>query len=199
MALVRCSECENQVSTNASVCPHCGNPLHQTPEVKSITYEYKTARVTCWGLGASNAIVEKLGPELSKGWEIVSVIKDGLRSGLLRHVYTVVLKRAEQRDSRFGNVSIFHGEKSSQPIFHDEETRQRDKRPAPVERRPEEVENSYAMQNEKQIAGAIEVETDSHGEAVCPKCRKTVTFDPPNSARRCNHCKTMLKPVKKKG
>jgi len=71
------------------------------------------------------------------------------------------------------------------------------KRPAPVERRPEEVENSYAMQNVKQIAGAIEVETDSHGEASCPKCRKTVTFDPPNCARKCNHCQAMLKPVRK--
>ena len=199
MALVRCSECENQVSTNASICPHCGNPLCQTQEVKSITYEHKTVRVTCWGLGGTNAIIKKLSSEFSAGWEIVSAVEDHWRGGLLRHVYTVILKRIEPHNRYAGKVSIFHGEESSQPIFRDEETRLRDRKPAPVRRRPEEAENSYAMQNAKQIASAIEVETDSHGEAVCPKCRKTVTFDPPNSATRCNHCKTMLKPVKKKG
>ena len=62
---------------------------------------------------------------------------------------------------------------------------------------PEEAENSYAMQNAREIASAVKVETDSHGEAVCPICRKTVTFDPPNCARKCNHCQAMLKPVRK--
>ena len=169
MALVRCSECENQVSTNASICPHCGNPLRQTQEVKSITYENKTVRVTCWGLGGSNAIVEKLRPEISAGWEIVSVVEDHWRGGALRHVYTVVLKRARQHGRLFDNVSIFHGEESSQPIFRDAE-----------------------------FENAIKVEVDSHGECLCPKCKKTVTFDPPNCASKCRRCGVLLKPVKKK-
>lgn len=27
MALINCPECGLQVSTNAEICPHCGNPL----------------------------------------------------------------------------------------------------------------------------------------------------------------------------
>ena len=60
------------------------------------SYENKTVRVTCWGLGGSNAIVEKLSNELNSGWEIVSTVEDHWRGGMLRHVYTVVLKRRKK-------------------------------------------------------------------------------------------------------
>ena len=30
MALIKCPECNNQVSSNAVTCPHCGNPLQST-------------------------------------------------------------------------------------------------------------------------------------------------------------------------
>ena len=32
MALIKCPECGKEVSTEASVCPHCGYPLHQKQE-----------------------------------------------------------------------------------------------------------------------------------------------------------------------
>ena len=92
MALIQCPECEKQISSNAESCPHCGYPMKAKEEV-SAQYENKTVRVTCWGLGGSNAIIEKLSSELNDGWEIVSTIEDHWRGGALRHVYTVVLKR----------------------------------------------------------------------------------------------------------
>lgn len=95
MSLIQCSECGKQVSSNALSCPNCGNPIKTTdPEAY---YENKTARVTCWGLGGSDAIIEKLSSELNDGWEIVSAIEDHWRGGMLRHVYTVVLKRKRQK------------------------------------------------------------------------------------------------------
>ena len=59
MALIQCSECGKQISSNAESCPHCGNPI-QKKHTTIPSYENKTVRVTCWGLGGSNAIVEKL-------------------------------------------------------------------------------------------------------------------------------------------
>ena len=94
MALIKCPECNKEVSTNAETCPHCGNPLKkQMASTRPITYESKTVKVSCWGLGGSDAIIEKLQPELSSGWEIVSTVEDHWRGGMLRHVYTVILKR----------------------------------------------------------------------------------------------------------
>lgn len=92
MSLYQCPECHNQVSTNAETCPYCGNLLKKAQNTP-IQYENKTEKVTCWGLGGSDAIVNKLKPDLSEGWEIVSVVEDVWRGGMLRHVYTVVLKR----------------------------------------------------------------------------------------------------------
>lgn len=92
MALIQCSECGKQISSNAISCPYCGNPL-QVKHANVPQCENKTVRVTCWGLGGSNAIVDKLSNELNSGWEIVSTVEDHWRGGILRHVYTVVLKR----------------------------------------------------------------------------------------------------------
>lgn len=96
MALINCPECGLQVSTNAEICPHCGNPLKKYDSHKQVQYENKTVRVTCWGLGGSDAIVEKLQPELASGWEIVSTVEDHWRGGMVRHVYTVILKRVKK-------------------------------------------------------------------------------------------------------
>ncbi len=95
MTLIQCSECGKQISSNAESCPHCGNPI-QKKHTTIPLYEHKTVRVTCWGLGGSNAIVKKLSKEFNSGWEIVSTIEDHWRGGILRHVYTVVLKRRKK-------------------------------------------------------------------------------------------------------
>ena len=96
MALIKCPECGKEVSMSAPTCPHCGYPLSKVVPTKSVTYENKTVRVTCWGLGGSNAIIEKLSPELSRGWEIASTVEDHWRGGMLRHVYTVILRRPKK-------------------------------------------------------------------------------------------------------
>lgn len=41
MALIRCSECNNQVSTNATACPHCGNPLKNSEFPQTISTDNK--------------------------------------------------------------------------------------------------------------------------------------------------------------
>ena len=109
MALIQCSECGKQISSNATSCPHCGNPMKKTNTTIPV-YDNKTVRVVCWGLGGSNAIINKLSNELNSGWEIVSTIEDHWRGGMLRHVYTVVLKRLRtnnkpSKPSYFSNLS----------------------------------------------------------------------------------------------
>ena len=95
MALIKCPECNNDIRTNATVWPHCGNPLKAETKTK-IVYENMTTRVSCWGLGGSNAIIEKLHPYLSNGWEIVSTVEDHWRSGIIRHDYTIILRRPKK-------------------------------------------------------------------------------------------------------
>ena len=92
MALIPCSECGTQISSNAESCPFCGNPMKEKDQ-ESATYVHKAVRITCWGYGSPNDIVKKLTPEINFGWEIVSTIKDHLQSRGGKHVYTVVLKR----------------------------------------------------------------------------------------------------------
>ncbi len=91
-----------------------------------------------------------------------------------------------QYSYRYGvvNTSIFHGEEGSSK----QETS------STIE---EDVVSDTVVQNN--FENAIKVEVDSHGEAICPKCKKTVTFDPPNCASKCKRCGVLLKPVKKKG
>lgn len=39
MALIKCSECEKEISSKAEACPHCGNPMKQKPaEAKGGTF-----------------------------------------------------------------------------------------------------------------------------------------------------------------
>ncbi len=35
MALIKCSECQKEVSSNAEKCPHCGNPINKVPKCKN--------------------------------------------------------------------------------------------------------------------------------------------------------------------
>lgn len=48
MALTKCRECENEVSTEAIACPHCGAPYPARQEWKGFGFEWKS-NVTCWG------------------------------------------------------------------------------------------------------------------------------------------------------
>lgn len=56
-------------------------------------YQYMTKKVTCWGLGGNDKIISQLQSEIALGWEIVSMVEDHWRGGMLRHVYTVTLKK----------------------------------------------------------------------------------------------------------
>ena len=40
MALIKCSECGNEVSDKAASCPKCGNPINQKEESKVMIYGY---------------------------------------------------------------------------------------------------------------------------------------------------------------
>lgn len=40
--------------------------------------------------------IEKLHPYLSDGWKIVSTVEDHWRSGMIRHDYTVILRRPKK-------------------------------------------------------------------------------------------------------
>lgn len=105
MALVRCSECGNMVSTNATACPHCGNPVKSAvftpkkPTQKPIEYEYMSEVVIDEGMGM-DFVMHKLKPILNEGWEVVSIekiVRRKLGCNFLGH--EVLLKRKKVIDT----------------------------------------------------------------------------------------------------
>lgn len=46
MALIKCSECGNDVSSNAATCPRCGNPIAQASEAKAVGTQITTTQAT---------------------------------------------------------------------------------------------------------------------------------------------------------
>jgi uncharacterized membrane protein YvbJ len=54
MALIKCSECQSDVSENAQTCPHCGNPLKNPPQKVEIVEVERTSKKwkkkSLWGL-----------------------------------------------------------------------------------------------------------------------------------------------------
>ncbi len=43
MALIKCRECQAQVSTEAFACPHCGAPLQAMPRWPNSGFEWKSS------------------------------------------------------------------------------------------------------------------------------------------------------------
>ena len=92
MALIKCPECQKEVSTSAASCPHCGYPLQKA---QPIQYETTTVKIRCWGRG-TNSLNEKLSQYTRQGWEVVSTVEDHWQGGLLSPVYKVVLRRPKR-------------------------------------------------------------------------------------------------------
>lgn len=63
MALIRCSECNGQVSDKATACPHCGNPIIISPIAPGNDQKVPTERV------------EKFAMQLAEGTLMPSFIK----------------------------------------------------------------------------------------------------------------------------
>ena len=96
MSLIKCPECGKEVSTAAETCPHCGYPLkkkNQNESPKPVTYETQTVTIVYW---TKDGLDEQLSPYIKNGWEVVTMKENRWRSGLLRHVYDVVLRRAKK-------------------------------------------------------------------------------------------------------
>ncbi len=92
MALIKCPECGQNVSTSAYSCPHCGYPLRPA-EQKPASYTHQTVKIRCFGRG-QDKLNEKLRPYTRPGWEIVSVVEDHWQGGILSPVYKVIMKKA---------------------------------------------------------------------------------------------------------
>ena len=93
MALIKCPECGKDVSTSAECCPNCGYPLKKTVSAQQpIQYETKAETIRCLGR-SQNALNRELEPYTSSGWEVVSIVEDQWRGGLLSPVYKVILRR----------------------------------------------------------------------------------------------------------
>lgn len=67
MALIKCSECGKEVSSNATSCPSCGNPINTSircpkcgsTNTKVITGASKAVSVALWGVFAANKVMSK--------------------------------------------------------------------------------------------------------------------------------------------
>ena len=90
MALIKCPECQKDVSTAAETCPHCGYPLKNAQSSQPVSYETKTVTISYWTRDGLN---EKLSPYLRDGWEVMTMKENRWRTGALRHVYDIVLRR----------------------------------------------------------------------------------------------------------
>lgn len=50
MSLIKCSECNEELSDKASICPHCGNPIHiDAVPIKELFSFKRTARIVIMG------------------------------------------------------------------------------------------------------------------------------------------------------
>lgn len=64
MAMIRCPECNSEVSSKARNCPKCGNPIDTnvycpkcgSSYVKVISGASKVASVALWGVFAANKV-----------------------------------------------------------------------------------------------------------------------------------------------
>lgn len=67
MALIKCSECGKDVSSNASSCPNCGNPINTaikcpkcgSSNTRPISNTSKIASIVMWGTFAANKVLSK--------------------------------------------------------------------------------------------------------------------------------------------
>lgn len=55
MALIRCPECNNEVSDRASICPHCGYPMSERIDSKSNSSNNGDRIILCPNCGAENS------------------------------------------------------------------------------------------------------------------------------------------------
>ncbi len=86
MALIKCPECEKDVSTEAVTCPHCGYPLKKD-ETNEPKYEQKTIKLFCpFG---QYQLKNKLQPYIDDKWEVCSMVMDNFWTTN----YIVVLRR----------------------------------------------------------------------------------------------------------
>lgn len=67
MALIKCNECGKEVSSNASNCPNCGNPINTSVKcpkcgssnTRVISNTSKVISTIMWGGLAANKILSK--------------------------------------------------------------------------------------------------------------------------------------------
>jgi len=57
MALMKCPECGNEVSSNASNCPKCGNPISSTGNTSHSTVEFTSKKLKVHNLLASFTLI----------------------------------------------------------------------------------------------------------------------------------------------
>lgn len=67
MALISCPSCKREISSNATACPHCGEPINTLlkcpkcggTDISVITGADKAISVAFWGLFAANTVICK--------------------------------------------------------------------------------------------------------------------------------------------
>jgi len=61
MALIKCGECQNEVSDRAAACPHCGNPMSAAPAAVTPVETQPGHVVTTEATGKTHKILQAVG------------------------------------------------------------------------------------------------------------------------------------------
>lgn len=77
MALVKCSECQKEISDKAESCPHCGNPINAISQKVEVVEVERTSKKwkkkSLWGVGFIIIGAMMLGGDL-KAFGILLII-----------------------------------------------------------------------------------------------------------------------------
>ncbi|MFA7216724.1 MAG: zinc-ribbon domain-containing protein [Candidatus Paceibacterota bacterium] len=80
MALIKCSECEREISDKAESCPHCGNPMSSRIESQVITKKVEIERTNkkwkrqyLWGVGLTVLGLFVLGKSVGFGLSLLVI------------------------------------------------------------------------------------------------------------------------------
>jgi len=102
MALIKCRECDNPVSTEASACPHCGAPQRQVPPPLPQDLQQPPPLPTQWEICEIELLIVKNSGLFTPGearWGAKATGPKGTYTAARSPVFTALIKHGNIRAS----------------------------------------------------------------------------------------------------